>query len=124
MDLNQFIEQIEIKLSELPDVVFYCRRPRLEEVDSQSGAKRIKSIWNSNVQNWEGLELDGKPFECTSENKKKLLETYRKKNLTRPKMTVTKNPNLTISSGRNSNCLCLIKCDLCCILTITLTCII
>ena len=74
MELNQFTEQIEIKLTELPDVVFFCRRPKLEEVDSQSGAKRIKTIWSSNVQNWEGLEMDGKPFPCTSENKKKLLE--------------------------------------------------
>ena len=59
-----------------------------------------------------------------SKNMKKLWQKDRKKDLTMTKMAVKKNPNLTISSGRNSNCLCLIKCDLCCILTITLTCII
>ena len=46
----------------------------MDEFDSVSGSKRIKSIWNANVANWEGLELDGKPFPCNTENKKKLLD--------------------------------------------------
>jgi len=59
-----------------------------------------------------------------SKNKKKLWQKDRKKDLTMTKMAAQNSQNLKISSGRNSNCLCLIKCDLCCILTITLTCII
>ena len=76
MDLKAFSENIEITLEELPDVVFICRRPRFEELNNLSGdsIKRVRGIWEKNVQSWTGLENEGADFPCTSENKKKLLD--------------------------------------------------
>jgi hypothetical protein len=72
MDLKAFSENIEITLEELPDVVFICRRPRFEELNNLSGdsIKRVRGIWEKNVQSWTGLENEGTEFPCTSENKK------------------------------------------------------
>ena len=76
MDLKTFSENIEITIEELPDVIFYCRRPRFEELQNvgKDGMKRVKLIWEKNVQDWTGLENEGSDFPCTTENKKKLLD--------------------------------------------------
>ena len=76
MDLKSFSENIEITLQEFPDVIFYCRRPRFEELNNLSGdnVKRIRGIWEKNVQSWTGIENEGEDFPCTIENKRKLLD--------------------------------------------------
>ena len=76
MDLKTFSENIEITIEELPDVTFYCRRPRFEELGNLSGdnIKRIRGIWEKNINSWTGLENEGSDFPCTAENKKKLLD--------------------------------------------------
>lgn len=76
MDLKDFSQQIEIRIEELPEVVFFCRRPKFQELQTVGGdqMKRVRSIWENNVQEWTGLELEGTEFPCNSENKKKLLD--------------------------------------------------
>tara|TARA_R100000458_G_C8179849_1_gene177287 strand:+ start:198 stop:509 length:312 start_codon:yes stop_codon:yes gene_type:complete len=76
MDLKAFSENIEITLNELPEVTFFCRRPRFDELNNLSGdsIKRVRGIWEKNVTSWTGLENDGTDFPCTTENKKKLLD--------------------------------------------------
>tara|TARA_R100001530_G_scaffold37114_1_gene28863 strand:+ start:265 stop:576 length:312 start_codon:yes stop_codon:yes gene_type:complete len=76
MDLKTFSEKIEITLDELPDVTFYCRRPNFDELQNvgDDGMKRVKSIWEKNILEWTGLEMEGSDFPCTAENKKKLLD--------------------------------------------------
>jgi hypothetical protein len=76
MDLQLFKNEIEIQIKELPDVVFFCTRPRLEDIEATGGAthKRIKNIWENHIKDWSGLEMGGKPFSCNPENKKELLK--------------------------------------------------
>mgnify|MGYP003150632207 FL=1 len=77
MDLSLFSAQIEVQLKELPDVIFYCTRPRLEDIEqsvSSNTTKRIKSIWENHIKDWIGLEMGGKSFNCNTENKRELLK--------------------------------------------------
>ena len=77
MDLSLFSAQIEVQLKELPEVIFYCTRPRLEDIEqsvSSNTTKRIKSIWENHVKDWAGLEMGGKSFNCNTENKRELLK--------------------------------------------------
>ena len=76
MDLKLFTNEIEINLKELPDVSFFCTRPRLEDMEPIAGSthKRVKNIWENNIKDWSGLEMSGKPFSCNPENKKELLK--------------------------------------------------
>ena len=76
MDLGLFSEKIEVQLKELPEVIFYCTRPRLEDMESSNSAtsKRIKSLWEHHVKDWSGIEMDDNPFDCTPENKRELLK--------------------------------------------------
>ena len=77
MDLSLFSAQIEVQLKELPDVIFYCTRPRLEDIEqsiSINTSKRIKSLWENHVKDWTNLEMGDKKFECNIENKRELLK--------------------------------------------------
>ena len=77
MDLSLFSAQIEVQLKELPDVIFYCTRQRLEDIEqsvSSNTTKRIKSIWENHIKDWTGLEMGGKSFDCNTENKRELLK--------------------------------------------------
>ena len=77
MDLKLFSAQIEVQLKELPDVIFYCTRPRLEDIEqsvSINTSERIKTLWENHVQDWTGLEMGDKTFDCNIENKRELLK--------------------------------------------------
>ena len=65
---------MEVVLDEAPDVIFFCKRPRLEELNEVNNTRRLRAMWNNNVKNWSGLEMEGVEFPCTPENKKKLIE--------------------------------------------------
>ncbi len=49
MDLGLFSAKIEIQIKELPDVTFFCTRPRLEDMETSSSAtsKRNKNLWEN-----------------------------------------------------------------------------
>ena len=76
MDLGLFSAKIEIQIKELPEVTFFCTRPRLEDMETSSSAtsKRIKNLWENHVKDWVGIEKDDLPFDCTTENKRELLK--------------------------------------------------
>ena len=76
MDLGLFSAKIEIQIKELPDVTFFCTRPRLEDMETSSSAtsKRIKNLWENHVKDWIGIEKDDLPFDCNTENKRELLK--------------------------------------------------
>ncbi len=76
MDLGLFSAQIEIEIKELPDVTFFCTRPRLEDMETSTAAtsKRIKNLWEHHVKDWIGIEKDDVKFDCTKENKAELLK--------------------------------------------------
>ena len=76
MDLGLFSAKIEIQIKELPEVTFFCTRPRLEDMETSSSAtsKRIKNLWENHVKDWIGIEKDDLPFDCTTENKRELLK--------------------------------------------------
>ena len=76
MDLGLFSAKIEIQIKELPEVTFFCTRPRLEDMETSSSAtsKRIKNLWENHVKDWVGIEKDNLPFDCTTENKRELLK--------------------------------------------------
>ena len=76
MDLGLFSAQIEIEIKDLPDVTFFCTRPRLEDLETSSSetSKRIKNLLENHVKDWIGIEKDYVKFDCTKENKAEVLK--------------------------------------------------
>ena len=78
MDLKAFTEEIPITLKKHDEVVFWCKRPGVEELSQSgvSGALQNKRIFEQCVTSWDGLELEGAAFGCDKQNKKKLLQIH------------------------------------------------
>jgi hypothetical protein len=78
MDLKPFTEEIPITLKKHDEVVFWCKRPEVEELSQTgvSGALQNKRIFEQCVTSWEGLVLDGAEFPCDKLNKKRLMKIH------------------------------------------------
>ena len=75
MDLNTFTTQIPVSLKSHPEVVFHCERPQLDDLKTLTNSvDQGRRIFDHCVANWDGLEMDGEPFDCNKANKAKLLK--------------------------------------------------